>query len=225
MGLSRNSSSASTAPNISAPSGSCTAHWKASIRSRWSRQSFLRLTSPTNGSGPVDGMLAPCATARCGTSTTTASARPVSREHLAHGRNRRFSPQACRALPLHSGPARRVRLDPGRAGDPLRAVAGRRTVPDGGVLLPQRLHNLRSVVALRRAIKFRGYYRKSRVPGDTLQHLHLHLRITNPRPYPWQIRRAVAAAAVPRAQDRQGARDIALGGANRAGHGCLAVDV
>src|SRR5262249_58513345 len=182
MGLSRNSSSASTAPNISAPSGSCTAHWKASIRSRWSRQSFLRLTSPTNGSGPVNGILSPCATARCGTSTTTASARPVSREHLAHGRNRRFSPQACCALPLHSGPARRVRLDPGRAGDPLRAVARRGAVPDGGLLLAQRLHHLRSVVAFRRPVEFCRHRRKSRVSAHPLQHLHLYLRIAVPRP-------------------------------------------
>ena len=42
------------------------------------------------------------------------------------------------------------------AGDPLRAVAGRRAVPAGGVLLGQRLHDLRSVVAIRRPGEFRA---------------------------------------------------------------------
>ena len=46
-----------------------------------------------------------------------------------------------------------------------------------------------------------------------------------PRPHPRQVRRAAAVAAVPRPQDRQGAGHTALGGAGRACHGRLAVDV
>ena len=63
------------------------------------------------------------------------------------------------------------------------------------------------------------------LPADAVQHLHLHLRIADPRPHPRQVRRAGAAAPVPRPQVRQGADHTALGGAGRARHGRLAVDV
>ena len=61
----------------------------------------------------------------------------ASRHWMGHadGRNRRIIPKPALALPVHPGPARRARLALCRAGDPLCAVAGRRAVPDGGVLL------------------------------------------------------------------------------------------
>ena len=57
------------------------------------------------------------------------------------------------------------------------------------------------------------------------QHLHLHVRIAVPRAGPRQVRRAVAVAAIPRPQDRQGADHTAVGGAGRARHRRLAMDV
>ena len=57
------------------------------------------------------------------------------------------------------------------------------------------------------------------------QHLPLHLRLATARPHPRQVRRAVAVAAVPRAQDRQGVDHLALGGADRARQRRLGVDV
>ena len=72
---------------------------------------------------------------------------------------------------------------------------------------------------------FRTDRRKSGVPANAGQHLYLHLRVAISRPRPRQVRRTVAVAPVPRAQDRQGADHIAMGGADRARHGCLGVDV
>ena len=57
------------------------------------------------------------------------------------------------------------------------------------------------------------------------QHLYLHVRIAIPRPRAWQVRCVVAVATVPGAQDRQGAGHITLGGADRARHRRLAMDV
>ena len=63
------------------------------------------------------------------------------------------------------------------------------------------------------------------ISADAGQHLPLHVRLATARPRPRQIRRAVAAAAVPRAQDRQGADHLALGGADRARRRRLGMDV
>ena len=62
--------------------------------------------------------------------------------------------QAGLAFPVHPRPARGARPGLRRAGDPLRAAAGRRAVPARGLLFGQRLYDLQSDLALRRSGEF-----------------------------------------------------------------------
>ena len=66
-----------------------------------------------------------------------------------------------------------------------------------GLLLGQRLHDLRSFVAFRRPCKFRADPPKSGFSRDTGQHLLVHIWIAVPRACSRQVRGASTVAAVP----------------------------
>ena len=63
----------------------------------------------------------------------------------------------------------------------------------------QRLYDLRSELALRRAGEFRADHAKPDLPADAGQHLHLHLRVADPRPRARQVRRAACCCGRSRA--------------------------
>jgi Uncharacterized protein conserved in bacteria (DUF2252) len=142
-----------------------------------------------------------------------------------HGLNCRTHCQAGLAFSVHPGPSRRARRSLRRTGDPLRVAAGWRAAIALDILFGQRLHDLQSLVALRWPGELRADRGEPGLSPNAGQHLYLHVRIAISRARPRQVRCAVAVAAVPGAQDRQGADHIAVGGADRARHRRLAMDV
>ena len=145
---------------------------------------------------------------------------------FANGRNRRFSSQAGLALPVHPGPARRVRL---------RSWSRRRSstccLLVGVPFLMAVYYSLSAYTIYDPSWRFVGLSNfadviENPVFRQTLYNTFIFTFGSQiPRPHPRQVRRAGAAAPVPRPQVRQGTDHIALGGADRAGDRRLAVDV
>ena len=218
--------SASIVPNISAPSGSSMARSKASIQRRWSRRNCRRRMSPRKASGPASGIPSPCATARCAISTRTASG-PVVTEtgFLRWSQSPNQSPNRPRAFgscwtgATCSAPSSSRRRS--------FTCCCWSVVP----LLLSVYYSVSAYTIYDPSWRFVGLANFAQILENPVflrnagQHLYLHVRIAIPRSRPRQVRRAVAVAAVPGAQDRQGADYIALGGADRARHRRLAMDV